>query len=196
MTEYDYSEEGRRRYIATQNRIAKWVDHTDSVPQLKSPFSPRSSTGSDATARPHQYGPSRAGSGSRRPPTMQFSRGPSTHQTYRPSQAGTRPPPSGLRSQIYPPPSQGGGSRPPASTVYPSQSISQAPMHSQHSAPTHSSQSHRSSSASSHHSRHTHHQHRPSTYVISPPPSPSHGNGPQGVIIFPRRRKAPTVVYY
>ncbi|KAF8905525.1 hypothetical protein CPB84DRAFT_1745462 [Gymnopilus junonius] len=29
MTEYDYSPEAYQRYLATQNRIANWVDHTE-----------------------------------------------------------------------------------------------------------------------------------------------------------------------
>ncbi|KAJ6630425.1 hypothetical protein B0H10DRAFT_986063 [Mycena sp. CBHHK59/15] len=132
MTEYDYSEEGRRRYIATQNRIAKWVHDSESSPQLKSPFSPRSNTGSDATVRQQQYGPSRPSS--HRSSTMQFSRGPTSQHSHRTSQA-SGPPPSRLSSQIYP--ASQGGSRAPASTVHPSQSISQAPSQRMESSPSH-----------------------------------------------------------
>lgn len=197
MTEYDYSEEGRRRYMATQKRIAKWVDNTESAPQLKSPFAPRSNTGSDATARPPPHGPSRLGPGSHRPSTMQYSRGPATmtQHTYRASHAGSRPPPSALRSQFsaHPPPSPShGASRAAPTTVYPSESISQAPMQrSQNSSSSQHSRSTHRSSASSSHSHHTHHHHRAPTYIISPPPSPA---GSQGVIILPRRGKAPRVV--
>ncbi|KAJ7509036.1 hypothetical protein B0H11DRAFT_1361150 [Mycena galericulata] len=84
-----------------------------------------------------------------------------------------------------------------APTVYPSQSISQAPM--SPSPSTHHSQSSRTSSSShrSHHS-HGHQHHRSPTYIISPPPSPgyAHGQRPHGVIILPRRGQAPSVVYY
>ncbi|KAJ7694406.1 hypothetical protein B0H17DRAFT_1199270 [Mycena rosella] len=169
MTEYDYSEEGRARYAATQKRIAQWAHGTPTLSSLKSPFTPRSSvySGSDATARPH-HGPSRAPS--HHPSTHQSHR-PSTHHTYRPSQAGTR-------SQVT------------SSTVYPSQSISQAPAPSAHR--SHAS-THRSSS--SHHSHHTHHYHSPpppSTYVVSPPP----GHVSRGVIILRQRGQAPSIVYY
>ncbi|KAJ7263037.1 hypothetical protein C8J57DRAFT_1513264 [Mycena rebaudengoi] len=41
MTEYDYSEEGYRRFQQTQNRTANWVDKTDQhAPQFKSPLCP------------------------------------------------------------------------------------------------------------------------------------------------------------
>ncbi|KAJ7222826.1 hypothetical protein B0H12DRAFT_1328985 [Mycena haematopus] len=38
MTEYDFSEEGRQRFLASQKRIAKWVHSTKraSAPQLPS----------------------------------------------------------------------------------------------------------------------------------------------------------------
>jgi hypothetical protein len=195
MTEYDYSEEGRRRYIATQNRIANWANNTPSPSQLRSPFAPSSSASSQATARPRQY--SSSGTGSRQASMMQFSPGPMTHrthQTYRQSQAPSRPPPSGGRSQAYPSPSQG-SFRSPASTVFPSQSISQAPtqrMWSTASPSTHAP-THRSHRSSSHHSsHHSHHHHRSPTYIISPPPSAGHRT--PGVIILPRKGKGPKVV--
>ncbi|KDR84929.1 hypothetical protein GALMADRAFT_300678 [Galerina marginata CBS 339.88] len=46
MTEYDYSPEGYERFLATQNRIANWVDQTEqSRPQFEHPFQPGSAAG-------------------------------------------------------------------------------------------------------------------------------------------------------
>ena len=39
MTEYDYSPEAYERHMATQNRIARWVDTTQQYPQ-QNPFTP------------------------------------------------------------------------------------------------------------------------------------------------------------
>jgi len=61
MTEYDFSPEARERYLATQNRIARWVDQTNKQP-AENPFvalpgehgpvasGPPSSVGSSASA--------------------------------------------------------------------------------------------------------------------------------------------------
>jgi len=194
MTEYDYSEEGRRRYIATQNRIAKWVHHTESSSQLMSPFSPPSRTGS-------------------RPSTTHFSHGPMTsptHQTYRHSHAPHDSPFSlyDLPSHVYPASSQSSSSSRsgPASTMSPSDSISQAqapvlqmPMHQFHrsSSSHHSSHHTHPSSHRSSHAHHAHHRHRAPTYIISPPPPPSgHAYRAPGVIILPRPGRTPQVVFY
>ncbi|KAJ7495469.1 hypothetical protein FB451DRAFT_1214175 [Mycena latifolia] len=187
MTEYDYSPEGRARYAATQRRIASWARGTPSGPHLKSPFSPRSDMGSDATVRPGAYaygGPS----------TMHRTNRTPTHHTYRsPTQYTYRSP----TQYTYRPPTHAGTrSQATASSVTPSQSISQAPPPSHH---THAS--HRTHSShkthSSHHSRsqassHGHRPSAPSTYVVTPPP----GHAARGVIIFPRRGHPPSVVYY
>ncbi|EDR10951.1 uncharacterized protein LACBIDRAFT_293446 [Laccaria bicolor S238N-H82] len=44
MTEYDYSPEAYERYLATQNRIARWVDGTLSV-NPRNPFTPATPAG-------------------------------------------------------------------------------------------------------------------------------------------------------
>ncbi|KAJ7290299.1 hypothetical protein C8J57DRAFT_1275640 [Mycena rebaudengoi] len=187
MTEYDYSPEARQRYMATQNRIANWVDKTESYPHLKSPFTPRSSTGSASTARPQHYSSSHTSSS--KTPTTQSSRGAMTHQFHRSSHATSRPPTSAHRSQMHPTPSRG-YSRAGASTVSPSHSISQAPGPMQ---PIYENpRSHHSSHRSSHHSQR--HQQSPS-YVISPPSSPRQGSS--GVVIIPRGGgRTPHVIYY
>lgn len=49
MTEYDYSPEAYERYLATQNRIANWVDHTE---QHRPQFEHAIQTGPPAPAGP------------------------------------------------------------------------------------------------------------------------------------------------
>ncbi|KAJ7192070.1 hypothetical protein GGX14DRAFT_480414 [Mycena pura] len=202
MTEYDYSEDGRRRFMATQQRIAKWAQ---SAPTPADPFTPRTIV---PTARPSQFGPaaSGAGPGSRastaRAPPMHLSRrfGSSTHHTVRSSRAPSMQ--SHSRS-----PSMQSHSRSPshayththtarAPSVSPSESISQAGARSP-SVRTQQSRgpSHFSGAGSSHTTHTVHHHHRPTTYIISAPPSPAPARS-QGVIILPRRGKAPKVVYY
>jgi len=182
MSEYDYSEEGRRRYIATQNRIAQWVHSTESSPQLASPFSSPSNTGSGgSTQGRHRYG--YPGTASHPPPAMQY--GPMTQGTHH---VHRHQPPSGF----HPPVSGYSPSSSRSSTVLPSHSISQAPI--QHMWSTNSPSTH--SPPTSHHSKRTHHHHRSRTYIIPPPPP--HGYAPRspGVIILPRRGMAPQVVFY
>ncbi|KAJ7288874.1 hypothetical protein C8J57DRAFT_1281466 [Mycena rebaudengoi] len=52
MTEYDYSEEGYQRHLATQSRIATWVDRTQSVPQAN-PFTPPTPAAGQPQPLPH-----------------------------------------------------------------------------------------------------------------------------------------------
>ncbi|KAJ6559817.1 hypothetical protein B0H19DRAFT_1145856 [Mycena capillaripes] len=167
MSEYDYSEEGRRRYIATQNRIAQWVQSTESSPQLASPFSPPSNTGSgSSTQGRHLYG--YPGTASHPPPAMQY--GPMTHGN---PHVHRHQPPSGF----HPPVSGYSPSSSRSSTVLPSHSISQAPIQQMWSTKSPSTHSPHSS-----HSHRTHHHHRSRTAP--------------GVIILPRRGMAPQVVFY
>ncbi|KAK7025985.1 hypothetical protein VNI00_015815 [Paramarasmius palmivorus] len=83
MTEYDYSVEGYRRHLETQNRISRWVDDTSVHSRgFKPPFGARSDVPSEVSRslnsspapsaarsvpRPHEYHgtTSRSGSGSR-----------------------------------------------------------------------------------------------------------------------------------
>ncbi|KAJ7027091.1 hypothetical protein C8F04DRAFT_1123437 [Mycena alexandri] len=175
MTEYDFSEEGRRRQIETQNRISTWVRSTESSPQLKSPFSAPSHTGSSGSGRPHHRG-----AGSQQPPMSHR-----THQSYRQLQRPSRSVHSGSGSRSS---SQKSSH---TSTLFPSPSISHAPVSpSTHYGPAHSS--HRSSHHSSHHA--CHHP-QPRTYIVSPPPSTEYSRTP-GVIILPRHGQAPQVVFY
>lgn len=199
MTEYDYSAEGRQRYLATQTRITNWVNSTPSPSQLSSPFSPSSHTGSHATTRSSH---SSSSAHSHRAPQTRSTYGSPSHQ---PSRALGSPSCGGLSSHVHIPPSSsssfrsGSGSRPFAASVTPSQSISQAPMRHAHS---HSS-THRSSSSSHHSSHHSHspvhshsnhhYQRQPSAYIISPPPS-RHAHRTPGIIIFPRVGHSPQVV--
>lgn len=80
MTEYDYSEEGYKRYLETQQRISRWVDNTNSHSnEYKSPFGARSDVGTEepvlkslgaspapsairSRPRPHEYHGSTDGS--------------------------------------------------------------------------------------------------------------------------------------
>ncbi|KAF7342743.1 hypothetical protein MSAN_01989400 [Mycena sanguinolenta] len=194
MTEYDYSEEGRQRFLSTQRRITKWVRSTESAsaPQFRSqPYSPPP-MGSEAF-RLQDYHPSASHS--------HRSHGQTSHRTYHESQP-SRMSPSSSRS--------GSGSH--FSSVTPSQSISQAPRtpsstHSHSHSPTHSV-SHHSSSHYSHpssyhslshsHSHHHHHRHRHPTYVTPQPvlPPNTYGYRTPGVIIIPRRGQSPQVVFY
>ncbi|KAJ7054582.1 hypothetical protein C8F01DRAFT_478540 [Mycena amicta] len=189
MTEYDYSGEGRRRFMATQRRIANWVDQTESSPTLKSPFTPRSvatsshhrGSHSSSKSKPHPSSRSHSSSGTRTSRT-------SSHSSSRHTGSYT-------------------------STVSPSDSISQVSSH----RPSHSHSHSHSSGTRFRHTSHGHpvpmlmanpptptysyptyataQQYvRPSadgrSYIISRAPST------QGMVIFPQPGRAPRVVFY
>ncbi|KAI3596396.1 hypothetical protein WG66_003114 [Moniliophthora roreri] len=81
MTEYDYSEEGYRRYLDSQNRISRWVDNTNSHSrEFRPPFGARSDVPSEGSrslnsspapsavrsvTRPHEYHGTTSGNRSR-----------------------------------------------------------------------------------------------------------------------------------
>ncbi|KAF8198833.1 hypothetical protein K438DRAFT_694587 [Mycena galopus ATCC 62051] len=183
MTEYDYSPEGHQRFLATQNRIAKWVHSTESAsaPRLRSFYSPPP-MGSEAF---HHSSVT-----SRRPHASSAHR--TTH--YRPQAPRTNSHASSYQSASS---RSGSGSysRAPSSLVTPSQSISQAARRS--SAPSYSSGPSpyytQNSSPSHHRSHHPHH--RPAAYVISAP-APPPGYRTSGIVIVPRRGHSPQVVFY
>lgn len=177
MTEYDYSEEGYRRYMATQHRIAKWTEDTaNCASQFQSPFIPASGARTARTASSYRPLPARRNSHSGTAHTaanFNFGRGGTTyHYSQAPPSssrhhAPTPPPLITRRSQTHPSPSQ--------SSRY---SSSSRPV--QQPSPSATSPSRHSSGHSSSH-RHHHHRHQSNnspTYVIeTPAPSKHYTNG-------------------
>ncbi|KAJ7060304.1 hypothetical protein C8F01DRAFT_192743 [Mycena amicta] len=195
MTEYDYSGEGRRRFMATQRRIANWVDQTESTPTLKSPFTPRSVTSSHHRGS-HSAWPS--SSKSKHPSSRSHSDSHSSSGT-RTSRTSSHS--SSRHTDSY------------TSTVSPSDSISQVSSH----RPSHL---HSHSHSSGTRFRHTSHGH-PAPMLMANPPTPtysyptyttaqqyvrpsadgrsyiiSRAPSTQGMVIFPQPGRAPRVVFY
>ncbi|KAJ7772363.1 hypothetical protein B0H16DRAFT_1513228 [Mycena metata] len=179
MTEYDYSEEGRRRQIETRNRITRWVRSTESSHELTSPFSASYHSGSSGSGRRHSRS-----TRSHHAPTHR------AHQSYLQSQTPSHSAYSDSTSRYH---SSSSHSSSRTSTVFPSHSISQAPVSLRSSSAPHAPL-HSSHRPSHHSSRHHSHHHPPSrTYIVSPPPSAQHYRA-SGVIILPRHGQAPRVV--
>ncbi|KAJ7092973.1 hypothetical protein B0H15DRAFT_929766 [Mycena belliarum] len=202
MSEYNYSS-AYTRFTVTDGRTQQWARSAASASQFSAPWT--SSAGSDATARPHPY-------------PAQFSvhgsyAGPSRYQ---PSNAGTRsqvtaPAPSVTPSQSIsqvpsaPPSPPSHHAAPPHRNAHPPhRPHTKAPhqAHVSHQAhPTHHPQAH----APPHphpHPHHHHHAHHPHHSHHRPPPSSPHSahahqsHGQHGLIIFPHRGHAPSIVYY
>ncbi|KAJ7636403.1 hypothetical protein FB45DRAFT_906571 [Roridomyces roridus] len=171
MSVYDHSPEAQYRWMATQNRVSNWVNGTPSMPsQYRNPFTPSSHSGSERKSPPS------SSSSRRHTPTSN-----SNSRRSRPA-SGTRAPSS---SGSYTP------------TVYPSDSISQAgspyraPSQPRRPSSNLSGSAHRSSHGSGRYISSSTDSSGRRTYIVQPPPA-TH----QGMIIFPRRGKPPSVVYY
>ncbi|KAJ7239252.1 hypothetical protein C8J57DRAFT_1372728 [Mycena rebaudengoi] len=152
MTEYDYSEEGYRRFQQTQNRITNWVDKTEQhAPQFKSPFVPRSDVDSAFYNQPQPQ------HSSRRTPQRTYS------YDYASRSLGGSPLRSGSHDLVSPRDSvsqMGGG----GGSFTPPPHRSSHHRSSSHSPSRHGSSPHRSSS---HHYRSpTHRATAPATYVV------------------------------
>jgi len=172
MTEYDYSEEGYRRYMATQHRIAKWTEDTaNCASQFQSPFVPGSEARTARTTSSYRPLPARRHSHSRTvhsAANTNFRRGGTPHHYSQAPPSSSRhtahapPPLITRRSQAY---SFHGQSSHYSSSSRPvQQPTSYATSPSRHS-------SGRSSS-------HRHHQSNSPTYVIqTPAPSKHYTNG-------------------
>ncbi|TFK41220.1 hypothetical protein BDQ12DRAFT_664064 [Crucibulum laeve] len=127
MTEYDYSPEGYERYMATQHRIANWVDHTEHYRPQFEPAAPGAPPGS-VTQRPmyqshDSHHRSHSGRQEQRPPPMDFGY---NHYGHPPSPGGS----SVSESYAYGPGSP--GPMPYPGAVYPQQPMS----HHSHQSPT------------------------------------------------------------
>ncbi|KAJ7261056.1 hypothetical protein C8J57DRAFT_1336951 [Mycena rebaudengoi] len=180
MTEYDYSEEGYRRFQQTQNRIANWVDKTEQhAPQFKSPFVPRSDVDNAFYNQPQPQ------HSSRRTPQRTYS------YDYASRSLGSSPLRSGSHDLVSPRDSvsqMGGG----GGSFTPPRHRSSHHRSSSHSPSRHGSSSHRSSS---HHYRSpTHRATAPATYVVpqSAPVMQQYAPAP-AYVILPRGKQVQIV---
>ncbi|KAF9015106.1 hypothetical protein BDQ17DRAFT_1320080 [Cyathus striatus] len=200
MTEYDYSPEAYERYMATQHRIANWVDQTEHYRPQFEPAAPGAPPGS-VTLPQHQHqqsSPRHHTQKGHRPPTMDL---------YRPYDKASPPSSSSSSSFVYPAGSPGPTPYAGPSPIYAQQPAYQtfappliSPMYS---APIPQKRSHHSKS---HKSRRSHSHHSPTyDYVVATPaPSPAYAYGyptvppvppnmgatSPGYVVLPRSRYA------
>lgn len=179
MTEYDFSPEAYERYLATQNRIANWVDKTE---QHRAEFQ-------SVAGGPQDL--SRSGPVSSSKPKRSSPSPPRRHHSDKPNQLVIHPPPpeSDSSDSYYEGPWPPG----PFSPQYPTQQpLLSPPLMS----PTFITSSQRVSHHHrhrSHHHRRSHSQHSPAYYsLVSPPLSPGYqypyptSGGHQGYVMMPQ----------
>ncbi|PPQ87024.1 hypothetical protein CVT25_000001 [Psilocybe cyanescens] len=178
MTEYDYSPEAYERYLATQNRIANWVDNTEQHrPQFENALS-SVPAGSSSRSAPMPYDAHRPSKHSPAPPSP-----PHRSQYQHPRQLFIHPPsPVSDSSDGY---GHGPGpmplSSPPPMMMYPPQQPAYLPMgqpmvspppmmmHQSYTTAPHYKPSHHRHRSPHSHSR-SHSQQTPAYYSMASPP--------------------------
>ncbi|KAF9535414.1 hypothetical protein CPB83DRAFT_830438 [Crepidotus variabilis] len=172
MTEYDYSPEAYERYLATQNRIAKWVDDAERHrPEFKHAVPTNQSRDNSRDSSPEPSRRLKRSGSSRRPkPNLFISPPPFDSDSDDPEMYGPGPGPMPLSApgMMYAGPQPNHYPNMMPASAMPQPMLSPPPMMLP---PTYITSPRRSSSHRHHHG-HSHKHHRSPSYIPSPQPSP------------------------